>query len=185
MPAVIQRSFDEAKSDWSAGHAEDQDRIAKKLTHEFKDFVPSQVTTPVCNRYLKLFKATPRTYNLHRTMLRQVLAFAAIEGLREGFNPVDNIPRIALVPRKRWVRDDEIKALKTAALQATRNGESLVQMIDAGALARAHPRAADARVPIAVTTLRLQDVADLVAALACRDGRAQGRAPLDQQPFLG
>ncbi len=130
MPAVIQRWFDEAKSDWSAGHAEDQDRIAKKLAHEFKDFVPSQVTTPVCNRYLKLFKATPRTYNLHRTMLRQVLAFAAIEGLREGFNPVDNIPRIALVPRKRWVRDDEIKALKTAALQATRNGEALVQMID-------------------------------------------------------
>lgn len=130
MPAVITRWLHSKRSDWADKTAVDQERIASVMAEAFAEFAPGQVTTPVCVKYLKAFAETPRTYNLHRTMLRQVLAFAALEGLREGFNPIDNVPAKSLGGRKRAVSDDEIKALKAAALLATRNGEALVQMID-------------------------------------------------------
>lgn len=130
MPAVIGRWTAEKRAEWADKTATDQERIAKAMGEAFADFRPAQVTTPICSQYLKRYAATPRTYNLHRTMLRQVLAFAALEGLREGFNPIDNIPAKGLGGRKRWVSDAEIAALKAGAMGATRNGAALVQMID-------------------------------------------------------
>jgi integrase len=130
VPAVIARWLDSKRPKWADKTARDQDRIAATMSEAFADFTPAQVTTPVCGEYLRRYAATARTHNLHRTMLRQVMAFAAREGLREGFNPVDNIPAEAMEPRKRWVSDNDIVALKKAALQQSRNGEALVQMID-------------------------------------------------------
>lgn len=130
MPAVISRWLKEKRTEWAEKTAVDQDRIANEMSKQFTDFRPCEVTTPACANYLRDFAAKPRTYNLHRTMLRQVLAFAALEGLREGFNPVDNIPAKKQAVRKRAVTDAEVKALKEAAKKATRNGEVLVQMID-------------------------------------------------------
>lgn len=92
MPAVIGRWVDSKLGEWADKTATDQERISKVMAEAFADLAPAQVTTPVCVAYLKTFAETPRTYNLHRTMLRQVLAFAALEGLREGYNPVDNVP---------------------------------------------------------------------------------------------
>lgn len=80
--------------------AKDQDRIAQ-ISEQFADFEPAQVTTAISAKYLKTFYTRPRTFNLHRAMLRQVLAFAAIEGLREVYNPIDDIPRKTLAGRKR------------------------------------------------------------------------------------
>lgn len=130
MPAVITRWADTKRSDWGDKTARDQDRIAKVIADAFAEFRPSEVTTPVCAQYLRTLDAMPRTHNMHRTMLRQVLAFAALEGLREGFNPIDNIPTKRTAGRKRVVTDDELAALKAAALQQSRNGEALVQMIE-------------------------------------------------------
>jgi integrase len=100
------------------------------MASSFRELQPAQVTTPVCAQYLKQFAATPRTHNTHPSILRQVLAFAALEGLREGYNPIDNIQTKRTPGRRRVVTDDEIESLKVAALQATRNGQALVQMID-------------------------------------------------------
>jgi integrase len=130
MPAVIGRWVKSKLPEWADKTATDQERISKVMAEAFADLAPAQVTTPVCVAYLKTFAETPRTYNLHRTMLRQVLAFAALEGLREGFNPVDNVPTKTLAGRKRLVTDAEIAALKVAAMQQARNGAALVQMID-------------------------------------------------------
>lgn len=130
MPAVIARWLESKRPEWSAGHADDQDRAARTMAQAFADFRPDEVLTPDCARYLSTFSAQHRTYNLHRTMLSQVLAFAAVEGLREGHNPIANIAPKKLPGRHRIVTDDEINALKAAALLQTRNGEALVHMID-------------------------------------------------------
>lgn len=130
MPAVIARWLDSKRAEWAGKTERDQDRIARTMADAFAEFEPSKVTTPVCAQYLKAFAGTPRTHNLHRTMLRQVIAFAALEGLREGHNPIDNIPTKATPGRRRVVTDEEIKALKAAAMLAPVSGRALVQMID-------------------------------------------------------
>ncbi|MCE2659516.1 MAG: tyrosine-type recombinase/integrase [Rubrivivax sp.] len=130
MPAVIVRWLDSKRPEWADKTAVDQERIATEMCEAFADFRPAVVTTPICAEYLRRYTATPRTHNLHRTMLRQVLAFAALEGLREGYNPIDNIPTKKMEGRRRVVTDAEVTAIKAAALQQARNGEALVQMID-------------------------------------------------------
>jgi len=95
MPGVISRWYDSKveAGDWGTEKQRaDQERIADQMAAAFAEFEPGQVTTPVCAKHLGNYAATKRTYNLHRTMLRQVLAFAALEGLREGHNPIDNVP---------------------------------------------------------------------------------------------
>ncbi|WP_119154187.1 tyrosine-type recombinase/integrase [Caldimonas tepidiphila] len=129
MPAVIGRWLKSKRGKWAPKTIDDQERRAAVMGEAFAEFSPAQVTAPVCAAYLATFEVTPRTYNMHRTMLRQVLAFAALEGLREGHNPVDDVPAKALRGRKRVVTDAEIERLKAAALQF-QNGQVLVQMID-------------------------------------------------------
>jgi len=169
MPAVITRWVDQKRDDWSTKQAADQERIAGKMAAAMVEFQPSQVTTPVAAAYLRKYRDKPRTHNLHRTMLRGVLAFAAIEGLREGFNPVDNIPPMKLSRRIRIVTDDEIKAMRAAALQQSRNGEALVQMIDLAMLTG--QRISD------VIKMRWQDVDD-ARGIYVTQKKSQGRVRL-------
>ncbi|MFG6457888.1 tyrosine-type recombinase/integrase [Roseateles sp. BYS96W] len=168
MPGVISRWYDAKRPEWADKTADDQRRIADQMAEAFAEFDPSQVTTPVCAKYLGGYATTKRTYNLHRTMLRQVLAFAALEGLREGHNPVDNIPPKKLEGRHRVVTDDEVRRLKEAAAQQPRNGHALVQMIELAMLTG--QRIGD------VIKLRWQDVTD--QGLMIDQGKGQGRTKL-------
>jgi integrase len=152
VPAVVARWLEEKAEDWGAATALDMVRVANKLAAEMVDLRPSDVTTALANRYLRLFRATPRTHNWHRTVLRGVMALAAREGLREGHNPVDDIPPMKLGKRTRIVTDAEIAAMKAAALQQSRNGEALVQMIDLAVLTG--QRISD------VLKMRWQDITD-------------------------
>jgi hypothetical protein len=52
---------------------------------------------------------------MHRSILRQVLAFGALEGLREGYTPINNIQTKRTPGRRRLVTGDEIELLKVAA----------------------------------------------------------------------
>lgn len=174
MPAVITRWLDAKRPDWVEKTAADQERIAGTLSEAFADFKPAQVTTPVCSEYLRRFAATPRTHNLHRTMLRQVMAAAAREGLREGFNPVDNIPAKSLKGRKRWVSDSDVAAIKAGALKAARNGAALVQMIDLALLTG--QRIGD------LIGLRWQDVTN--EGLRVQQGKTKERLLIEWSPAL-
>ncbi len=132
MPAVIARWLLQREEDdvWSSGHAADMKRITDGIAREFDQARPEQVTTKLVAAYLKPLRPKKRTHNQHRTALRQILAFAAAEGLRDGHNPVDDTEPMKQDKRVRVVTDDEIKALKEAAGQQSRNGEALVHMID-------------------------------------------------------
>lgn len=168
MPAVISRWLESKRADWSEGHAEDQDRIAKHMARRFADFRPDQVDTPACAQYLRALAGKPRTHNQHQSMLRQVLAFAAVEGLREGHNPVDNIPPKKQPQRIRVVTDDEIEAMKKSAMLQSRNGEALVRMIDLAVITG--QRIGD------IIRIRWQDVTD--QGIVIVQGKGQGRVRL-------
>lgn len=174
MPAVITRWLDSKRPEWADKTATDQDRIADVMADAFADFRPFDVTTPACAEYLRRFSTTPRTHNLHRTMLRQVLAFAALEGLREGHNPTDNIPTKRMGGRHRVVTDAELRALKAAALKQARNGEALVQMIDLALLTG--QRIGD------LIGLRWQDVTD--AGVMVQQGKTGERLLIEWTPAL-
>jgi integrase len=116
MPAVIVRWLDSKRGDWSTEVAKDQERVAALLSKRFADLAPAQVTAKHCRDYLKPLAAKARTHNMHRTMLVEVLSFAAADGLREGHNPATDTKRIKTKQRVRIVVDDEIEALRKAAL---------------------------------------------------------------------
>lgn len=132
MPGVTSRWLESKISagDWTSETQKDMDRAAARISKRFADFSPHQVTTPVCADFLKPYLAKARTYNLHRSVLRQVLAFAALEGLREGHNPIDNIPQRKLKQRQRIVLDSEVTAIKAALMTARRGGATHCLMID-------------------------------------------------------
>jgi integrase len=175
MPAVIGRWLDSKRAEWADKTETNHDAYGATMGNAFREFRPDQVTTPVCASYLSAFARQPRTYNAHRTMLRQVLAFAALEGLREGFNPVDNVPAKSLAGRKRYVSDGEVERIKAAALQASRNGEALVQMIDLALLTG--QRISD------LISLRWQDVDDK-RGVHVQQGKGGERLLIEWTPAL-
>lgn len=174
MPAVISRWLEERRAAWASKTAADNERAAARIAKRFAEFSPADVTPPIAAQYLRDLRATPRTHNLHRTLLRQILAVAAVEGLRDGHNPVDNIPPLTLEKRVRIVTDDEVAALKRAALQQSRNGEALAQMIDLAMLTG--QRIGD------IIGLRWQDVTD--EGLVVTQGKTRARLLIEWSPAL-
>lgn len=129
MPGVIARWLASKAEDWSKKTSTDMERIANRMSAAFREFAPRQVTTPVCAQYLQQYRSNPRTHNQHRSVLRQVLAFAALEGLREGFNPVDNIPQRKVQKRVRVIGAAELDAMARALMTARRGGQAHVRML--------------------------------------------------------
>ena len=138
MPAVISRWMDEKRPTWAAETLRNKERMEIVLARKLAEFTPASITTADCDEVLGSFRATPRTHNQYRDMLRQVLAYAARKGLREGWNPVDDVPGMSTPGRKRAVTDAELAAIRKAALvrgegddaKAVRNGQALISMID-------------------------------------------------------
>lgn len=131
MPAVVSRWL-EAKiqaGDWCHDAKSDNERAAGRVSKRFFEFRPYQVTTPACAEFLKTWLSKPRTYNFHRSVLRQVLAYAALEGLREGHNPIDNIPQRSAPKRIRVVKVAELEAMAGALMTAKRGGPAHVRML--------------------------------------------------------
>lgn len=170
LPAVIARWLKQRAEDgaWSEGHRVDMERITKAIAYEFDEIAPGQVTTKLVADYLRPLRVKKRTHNQHRTALRQILDFAATEGLRQGANPVDPTEPVKQDKRTRVVTDEEIEALKAGALLQTRNGEALVQMIDIAMLTG--QRIGD------VINMRWQDVTD--RGVLVDQGKRGGEAKL-------
>lgn len=132
MPAVISAWLESRRPAWSASQRRNMERVAAELMERLTEFAPAQVTTPVCAELLRSYQDRPRTHNIYRNVLSQVLAHAALMGLREGHNPVDNVRGLSTPGRRRIVTDDEIEAIKAAAVQTRQHagGLALVKMID-------------------------------------------------------
>lgn len=132
IPAVLARWADSKvlAGDWSEGVRQDMERICALIGKRFANFTPRDVTAPVVAKYLATYLPQPRTYNLHRSVMRQALSYAALEGLRDGHNPVDDVPPRRLKQRIRIVTDAEVAAMKRALLQQKRGGPAHCRMLD-------------------------------------------------------
>lgn len=131
MPAVIARWLESRPL--AASTRKDYEVYCAWLGSEFAGRLPDSITTKDCADVLRKRADKPRTYTILRTILQQVLSFAASEGLRDGHNPVSDIAGKPTVKRKRLVLEDELTALREAAAQH-RNGEVVGQLIDLGLL---------------------------------------------------
>lgn len=178
MPAVATRWVDDRAADgaWAPGTRTDIDRVVARISARMRTLRPDQVSTKLAAEYLREYLDRPRTYNQHRNVLGQILSFAAAEGLRDGHNPVSDIPPRRTEPRARIVSDAEVVALKAAALQQTRNGEALVRMIDLALLTG--QRIGD------VIGLRWQDVSAEGVTVVQGKGRGRVRLLIEMTPAL-
>jgi integrase len=173
MPAVVARWVETKRTDWAPATERNMDRAAHVIADAFAEFAPADVTTPVCAQFLAAFADRPRTHNIYRNVLGQVLAFAAIEGLREDHNPVSNIKGKSTPGRRRIVTDAELASIKKAALLA-RNGTALVHMIDIALLTG--QRIGD------LIGLRWQDVTD--EGIVVVQGKTKQRLLIEWSPAL-
>lgn len=154
MPAVIARWLEAkaAAGDWSSSTKDDMERVAARLGKALAQFTPRQLTPPACAKALAPLLAKPRTYNLYRSALRQVMSHAALEGLRDGHNPVDDVPPRKMKQRVRIVTVAELDAMAKALMQAARGGATHVRML--ALCIKTGQRISD------VLKLRAQDCAD-------------------------
>lgn len=132
LPAVATRwqQSKEHAGEWSGSTRRNMERVLREVSERFRDFASSDVTAPVVHEYLSPYLDRPRTYNLHRSVLRQILSYAALEGLRDGHNPVDDVPQRKMPKRRRIVTDAEIARIKAALREQARGGEAHCTMVD-------------------------------------------------------
>lgn len=143
MPALITRWLEakETAGEWGDSQREDVTRAAKLIAEEFKVVHPGQVTAPLAARFLKRFLSKPRTYNLYRSILRQLMSHAALEGLREGHNPLDDVPQRKIKKRIRIVTPTEIDVMAETFMKARRGGPAHVRTL--GLLLKTGQRVSD------------------------------------------
>lgn len=136
-------------ADWQAevmpAHAkktQENDRWAMgAIAAEFAEFRAKEVTTPLCLEFLKDYRDRPRTHNLMRHALMELMRFA--EGKEHagapfrapGSNPVPSIKRMPTQARKRYPTDSEVRRIKFHAIvgrdgSRTRSGPMLAALID-------------------------------------------------------
>jgi len=179
MPAVVAAWLATRRPHWGAEQRRDMEWIAGELAAAFAEFTPAQVTTPVCAEYLARYRDRRRTHNKQRNVLSQVLRHAAVMGLREGHNPVDNIGGMSTPGRHRIVTDDELQRVRAAAGTGRHDssGRALVQMIDLATITG--QRISD------LLAMRWQDVTAAGVMVEQSKGRARGvRLCIEWTPAL-
>jgi integrase len=143
MPGVVTRWTDGKKlaGEWSDKMATDMKRVGDLISSEFRMLRPAQVTTPLAARFLSRFLKKPRTYNVYRSALKQILSQAALEGLRDGHNPVDDVPQRKIKKRIRIVTPAEVDLMAESFMKAKRGGLAHVRTL--GLLLKTGQRVSD------------------------------------------
>ena len=134
MPSLI--------ADWQRDvmtrHADktQRDEIArcKVIGEAFGDFRAGQVQAPDAAEFLAAWRDKPRTHNLYRALLRELMRYAVERGYRTE-NPVLHLRTMAERPRQRYASDSEVRRIKAAAMRGddgriTRAGRMLCALVD-------------------------------------------------------
>lgn len=130
--------------------------VMRTISEAFAEFRAREVTTPDCVRFLSRWKKRPddwddaelgpwrkqpRTFNLMRAGLRELMRFAeereqdGVTFRDPGTNPVASIKTLPTPPRDRYPTDSELRRIKVAAFygadgKRTRQGPILAALID-------------------------------------------------------
>lgn len=120
-----------------APHTQTMDKHYNALIAQtFKDFRPSEVMPPDVKGLLKLLEKKPKTHNMVRAQVGELMRFAAETGHRPpGTNPVTELRTIRTPPRDRYITDSELRRIKVGGIygddgKRTRSGMMLCALVD-------------------------------------------------------
>ena len=120
--------------------------VMEAISAALAEFRACEVTTPACITFLKTYRTKPRTHNLMRTGLLELMRYAegkesdGVPFRSPGSNPVPSIARMATPARDRYPTDSEVRRIKFHAMvgrpdrwghrNRTRSGPMLAALID-------------------------------------------------------
>lgn len=121
-----------------ARHAEStqvNERIyCKAIAEAFAEFRASDVTAPDAAAFLRPLRDRPRTHNIYRALLREMMRFAIEKGYRTD-NPIESLRTMSTPARSRYITDSELRRLKIGCLRGddglrTRSGLTMCCLIE-------------------------------------------------------
>jgi len=135
MPALVAAW----QRDVMARHA-DKTQASEKvycrvIAESFADFRADQVRAPDVAEFLAPLRDRPRTHNLYRALLRELMRYAIERGMRT-VNPVSGVIRtMTEKPRTRYITDSELRRIKVGGIygddgKRTRSGHMLAALVD-------------------------------------------------------
>ena len=106
----------------------------KVIAEAFQEFRAGQLMAPDAAKFLKQFRDRPRTHNLYRALLRELMRFAIEKGYRTE-NPIESLRTMAEPARSRYITDSELRRLKIGCLygddgKRTRSGLTMACLIE-------------------------------------------------------
>ena len=114
----------------------DERARGKVIADSFSEFRAVDVRPPDVVEFLRAFVSKPRTHNLYRAQIRELMRYAEERGFRDpGSNPVTALRTIGIKPRDRYITDSELRRIKVAGMygddgKRTRSGPMLAALID-------------------------------------------------------
>lgn len=141
IPMLVVDWLDEVGATHGKKQRENDAWVMNTISTAMAEFRAREVTTPTCLAFLKPYRAKPRTYNLMRTGLLELMRYA--EGKESdgvpfrdpNSNPVASIKRLATPARDRYPTDSEVRRIKFHAMvgrdgKRTISGPMLAGLID-------------------------------------------------------
>lgn len=117
LPALVANWLKEVSSGRSKKTQENDAYQCRKISESFIEFRAGQVTPPIVVKFLKQFRAMPRTHNAYRSTMRELMRYAEEQGFRPaGSNPVDSVKTMKLRARDRYITDSELRRIKVGAV---------------------------------------------------------------------
>jgi integrase len=137
MPKVIAAW----ERDVMSAHAEktqrDERARGRVIAEEFDEFRACDMRPQDIAGFLQQFRDRPKTHNLYRAQIGELMRFAIERGWREpGSNPVVGVIRtMPTPPRGRYLTDSEVRRIKVAGCygldgKRTRSGLMLAALVD-------------------------------------------------------
>lgn len=140
VPDAIPALIADWERDVMARHApktqRDEKARGKVIADAFEEFRAQDVRPPDVVTFLKAFVPKPRTHNLYRAQVRELMRYAEERGFREpGTNPVSALRTIGIKARKRCPSTSELRRIKVGCLygdddRPTRSGITMACLIE-------------------------------------------------------
>lgn len=134
MPGLIAAWERDVMPRHAAKTQRDELARGRVLAEAFLEFGVDQVQAKHVAEFLRALRAKPRTHNLYRAQLRELMRYAIERGLRLD-NPVEHIRTMPERARGRYITDSELRRIKVAAMTGddglrTRSGAMVCCLID-------------------------------------------------------
>lgn len=134
MPALVADWQRDVMARHAAKTQVDEKARCKVIANRFQDFQAAQVLAPDVAEFLLAYRDRPRTHNLYRALLRELMRYAIERGYRTD-NPVAAIRTMSERARTRYLTDSELRRIKVGGIygddgKRTRSGLMLAALID-------------------------------------------------------